>query len=123
MKKWIEFNESKEEHRVNDDKLYHLFRVYDYKGGELSASTNLSRLDICNEIIEYFFNDDKLKIDQNNEDLKKTMGRIVNENSSIYAGGDDWCGNIFFTEDKILKSCSISSFFDDIIDILRWDNI
>jgi len=122
MKKWMEFNESKEEHRVNDDKLYHIFRVYDYKGGELSPNTNLDRLGVCNEIIEYFF-EDNLKLDQNEEDLKKTMREIVNENSSTYAGGDGWCGEIFFTENNILKSCSISSFFDDIIDILRWDNI
>ncbi len=42
---------------MNETK-YHLFKVYDYKGGELSPSINLSKVELIEDILESFINTD-----------------------------------------------------------------
>jgi hypothetical protein len=120
-------NDNDDDHRVNDEFLYHIFKVYDYKGGELLTDTNMSRIDVCEHLIElFFYNYHDLPLAKEEDEIKKAMQKIVNDNSSTCAGGDvSWCGEIFKTnqKDRLLTKVRISDFFDDIIDILRWDTL
>jgi len=125
MKNLQSFNEKVNKHRVNDDYHYSIFEVYAYKGGELSSQVNLSRLDVCYTIIEYFFQDNVLKLDQHEDDVKKQMNKITKDRISTYAFDEYgyFCGEVYRVENNKLVKLEIPSFYDDIIDILTWDNI
>lgn len=40
--------------RISMERVYHIFEVYDYKGGELSSSINLTKDEFLNKIIYKF---------------------------------------------------------------------
>ena len=97
------------------EEFYHIFSVYDYKGGELSSNVNLTKKQFLRHIIDKFesfdeyifesgnFEDQLTEEDWTNyenqsltEDFyyrlftPENMSKYLNDNSSIYAGnGDD----------------------------------
>ncbi len=101
-------------------KTYAIFKVYDYKGGELRSSTNLTYKDFINELTELFDNlelddlserrDRKIKkiLDSDSEsasDIKSEIKKFMDEGDfySTYAGalGDGFCGKMYEVEDGI----------------------
>lgn len=121
MKHLKKYNESKEELKIEDEYTYNIFEVFDYKGGELMCETNLSRRDVCDTLIEWFFGDSDLDLNADNDELKSEMSKIVDENTSIYAGGGDRVFDMYVNKDNKLHGINEKEFFDDIIDILRWE--
>lgn len=71
---------------------YHIFRVFDYKGGELSASLNLDYLSALSSYCSYIL--DKVMDYMEDNDCKnykiteKEITDIIEDTFSIYAGGD-----------------------------------
>lgn len=115
-------------------KTYAIFHVHDYKGGELSSSTNLSYKRFIDELTELFDNvefddlserrDRKIKkvldgdiiespsdIEYIKNKLKKTLSKDF---YSTYAGGDGFCGEIYEVEDGRMNSVGIEGYLDDI---------
>ena len=103
---------------------YHIFRVYDYKGGELSTSINLSKESFVGEIIEYFIDYYEIEFDQETPDILK-LSKDILENIielGIYAGGDSQVASFFSTDELSanLKSIDLEKFIrDNILDIVK----
>ena len=57
---------------------YHIFRVYDYKGGELSTSLNLSKEGFIEEIFEDFIHCDEIEFNKETPDVLKLSKDILN---------------------------------------------
>lgn len=117
------------------EELYHIFEVYDYKGGELSSSINLTKEKFLSKIlyllegfIENIFEsgnyDDELTDeDWNNYDNKITtnefLDRFITEefvskylyedNVSEYAGGDGYVGEWYISKNNKLETYSLTS--------------
>ena len=103
---------------------YHIFRVYDYKGGELSTSLNLLKQDFIGEILEDFIDYDEIEFDQGTPDILKLSKDIVRniKELSNYAGGDSKVAKFFITDEVSanLKSLDLEKFVrDNIIDIVK----
>ena len=103
---------------------YHIFRVYDYKGGELSTSLNLTKDRFVCSIIEYFIGYDEIEFNQETPDIQKLSKDIlgnINELSN-YAGGDSIVAE-FFSTDAVsanLKSLDLEKFIkDNILDVVK----
>jgi hypothetical protein len=116
---------------------YAIFKVYDYKGGELNASTNLDKEELISNLAEIFerYNDcdydydddddESVKEDESDkeEGLKKDLESIktfINECLSresffsTYAGGDGFCGEIYEVEGDKMEEVSFTSFLEEI---------
>ena len=103
---------------------YHIFRVYDYKGGELSTSINLSKDEFICSIIEYFIDYDEIEFDQEKPDILKLSKDILGniKELSLYAGGNSQVAEFFSTsvESTKLESLDLEKFVrDNIIDIVK----
>lgn len=103
---------------------YHIFRVYDYKGGELSTSLNLLKQDFIGEIIEDFIDYDEIEFNKETPDILKLSKDILGniKELSNYAGGDSQVAEFFSTDDESanLKSLDLEKFvIDNIIDIVE----
>ena len=103
---------------------YHIFRVYDYKGGELSTSINLSKEMFVDEIIEYFIDYDEIEFNQGTPDILKLSKDIVRniKELSDYAGGDSKVAEFFITDEVSanLKSLDLEKFVrDNILDVVK----
>lgn len=99
-------------------KLYCIFSVSDYKGGELHSSVNMSFYKFIGELSEKFYLDniDNMTIDQIREEVvEKLKDRGF---YSTYAGGDGFCGKCYVIEDNNLKSVKIESYVNDIADYI-----
>ena len=115
---------------------YAIFKVYDYKGGELNASTNLDKEQLISNLAEIFerfsyCDDDDDESDE--EGLKKDLESIktfINECLSresffsTYAGGDGFCGEIYEVEGDKIKEVSFTSFLEEIAQYIfnNWFN-
>lgn len=114
-------------------KSYCIFKVYDYKGGELISNVNLTYKNFIGELSELFDNidfdsikekrDKKIKkilddsntnslLDQIKSEIKSYMKS--DEFYSEYAGGDGFCGDIYEVENNKLKLVDIEDYIDDI---------
>ena len=98
---------------------YHIFKVYDYKGGELSTSINLSKERFVGEIIENFIDYDEIEFNQGTPDILKLSKDIVRniKELSNYAGGDSKVAKFFITDEVSanLKSLDLEKFVRDNI--------
>lgn len=103
---------------------YHIFRVYDYKGGELSTSLNLLKQDFIGEIIEDFIDYDEIEFGQGTPDILKLSKDIVRniKELSNYAGGGSIVARFYCTSVKStkLESLDLEKFVrDNIIDVVK----
>lgn len=103
---------------------YHIFRVYDYKGGELSTSLNLLKERFVGEIIEDFIDYDEIEFNKETPDILKLSKDILGniKELSNYAGGDSQVAEFFSTDEVSanLKSLDLEKFVrDNIIDIVK----
>lgn len=103
---------------------YHIFRVYDYKGGELSTSINLSKERFVGEIIEDFIDYDEIEFNKETLDILKLSKDILGniKELSLYAGGDSDVARFFITDASSanLKSLDLEKFVrDNILDIVN----
>lgn len=114
-------------------KTWAIFRVYDYKGGEISSRINLSYKSFINELCELFDNvnfnlaerrDKKIKkvLDEDNsvssdiEYMKDKMKKYMEDEDfySTYAGGGGFCGEIYEVDNGMMKEVDIEDYLDDI---------
>ena len=103
---------------------YHIFRVYDYKGGKLSTSLNLLKQDFIGEILEDFIDYDEIEFDQETPDILKLSKDILGniKELSNYAGGDSNVAKFFITDEVSanLKSLDLEKFVrDNILDVVK----
>lgn len=97
--------------------MYHIFRVYNYKGGKQSCNLNLSKAEAISSLIEAYCGEEILVDEEPTiESLSKLVSDAIEENSSIYAGGDDVVLSIFktTTDSPELRYLSVNSFIPDM---------
>ena len=97
--------------------MYHIFRVYNYKGGEQSCDLNLTKSEAIINLIDAYcgggiFVDEEPTI----ESLSNLVSDVIDENSSSYAGGDDVVLSIFETTTNSLrlKELNVKDFIPDM---------
>ena len=120
------------------EKMYCIFQVYNYKGGELSSHINLDHKRFISRLSEYFDGvnfddivekrDKKIKVvlDDVNKlsdisEIKRKLKEFIEEKdfSCIYAGADCiFCGEIYEVENNKLKQVHFESYLDDIAEFL-----
>ena len=115
-----------------DETKYHLFKVYDYKGGELSPSINLSKVELIEDILESFIDTDFYYEDEDNTPTKEEIIKhLTNVNNlpefSIYAGGDGHVADLYYTTptgdlEGLNKTQFIKDNASDIADIIIANN-
>lgn len=100
---------------------YAIFKVYDYKGGELNAFTNLTKEQFISELAEIFENrdfedEDGEPIKKDLEAIKEFLNKCVSEEDfeSTYAGGDGFCGNLYEIEGDKMVYVGITSYLEEI---------
>lgn len=111
------------------EKTYHIFRVYDYKGGELSFSINLEYEDLKNEFPiaiedvidrwEWEIRDSNTGEDTTIEEVKEFLHskNILDFfKSEMFAGGDSTVFEIFECVDNILNVYDYSSLVKEMIE-------
>jgi hypothetical protein len=103
---------------------YHIFRVYDYKGGELSSSLNLTKDKFICSIIEYFIDYDEIEFNKEIPDIQKLSKDILEniKELSNYAGGDSIVAEFYrtSTESMVLESITLEKFVkDNILDVVK----
>ncbi len=119
-------------------KTYCIFRVYDYKGGELSSNVNLSHDSFIGYLAESFENtlydliqdkatrrDKKIDsiINDESETYKKTLKEAIIKDLnkgfySTYAGGDGFVGELYCIENNQMKSVTHRDYVDEIVDYI-----
>lgn len=121
---------------------YAIFQVYDYKGGELSSSTNMSLTNFIGSLSEKFENalydfveEKRSKTEQRNraintvvsevdinyekqllEETKEAVLKALKSEDffSTYAGGDGFSGELYKIEGDTMSSVSFKSFSTEI---------
>lgn len=89
-------------------KTYAIFKVYNYKGGELGTTTNMSFEDLLNELWEYYGNNPNLKTATEQDILDWLNANPIEE--SVYAGGDSFCGMLYEVEDSKMRAIDLDEF-------------
>lgn len=90
-------------------KTYALFEVYDYKGGELSATTNMSLEDLLNELWELYYTTDTNLETATEQDILDWLNDNPIEEST-YAGGDSFCGTYYEVEASKMRAIDLDEF-------------
>lgn len=67
--------------------MYHIFQVYDYKGGELSSQINLTEEEFIGELIERVLNNDEIDLSLSISEIKLQLISAIRP-ATKYAGGD-----------------------------------
>lgn len=101
---------------------YAIFEVYDYKGGELSASINLSKEELIRQLARVFENkdfedEDGEPIKKDLESIKEFLNECVSEEDfeTTYAGGcGGFCGNIYEIEGDKMEEWGITCYLEEI---------
>jgi hypothetical protein len=127
-------------------KTYSIFKVYDYKGGELSSKINLTRESLIYELSELFESMDFKQSDEykiiardksidsivlDTESNETYVDYIKREAIEFMKGGDFYgtyagseaifCGKVYEVEDYKLKLVNISDYLDEIAEIIsKW---
>lgn len=96
-------------------RTFSIFKVYDYKGGELSELINLDEEQLCYELWELFdfdLDDDDITV----EDITKQLLEKYNDDDFFdeYAGGDGFCGKIFEHIDNKLEYFDMEDFLPQL---------
>jgi hypothetical protein len=100
--------------------MYSIFKVYDYKGGELNSTINLSIDGLAAQLSESFENwFDERDLDpkiMTIDDIEEEIGIAMKDSDffSTYAGGDGFCGKIFEHKNNLLVSVQFGSFTKEI---------
>lgn len=103
------------------EKTYHILRVFDYKGGELSTDLNLTYEGMLESLVEtlrlynyiYEFEDteedtiDEAKVLREGL-LTGELEKWIDDQTSIYGGGDI-CFSLYECENNIMSEISVSS--------------
>ena len=102
---------------------YCIFKVYDYKGGELSSSVNLTFARFIGELAEKFESIDLPKNKRNEfdrEGIKANILKKLNNRDfySTYAGGDGFVGQMYKVEGDRMIRTSFEHHVDDITDYI-----
>ena len=101
---------------------YHIFRVYDYKGGELSTSLNLTKDKFICRIIEYFIEYDEIEFNQETPDIQKLSKDILGNMKKLSSNGISIVAEFYrtSTESMMLESIILEKFVkDNILDIVN----
>jgi hypothetical protein len=106
---------------------YAIFEVFDYKGGELSSSINLSKERLVGELADHICNNydfeeaieeslNWLSDNKKLELIKKYINHCINDNNffSTYAGGDGFCGEIYQIDGDSMINVNFLDFLEDI---------
>ena len=117
---------------------YSIFKVYNYKGGELLSTVNLDHDQFISTLSEFFENivfDEKIirikkiKLLTNNDDteiinyIKSLLKDKMNDDNfySNYANDNiEFCGEIYKIEDDRMTEISIEYYLDDNKDVIRY---
>ena len=97
--------------------MYHIFQVYDYKGGEQYYYLNLSRSEAIANLVEIYCYDGIIVDEEPTiKSLSKLVSDAIDENSSLYAGGDGVVLSIFetTTDSPKLKELDVKDFIPDM---------
>ena len=105
---------------MKDERIFSMFRVYDYKGGELSRYTNVTTEEIAGELAEMYYEDIFDLVGKTVEDIRKYILDNPMEEST-YAGGDtgNFVGNIYEHVDNKLVGVSLNSCIEDIVQYIH----
>jgi len=101
------------------ERIFSIFRVYDYKGGELSTSTNLFIEDLCCELAETLELGDVSSLSE--EEISEKIEKITSENFFFnYAGSDrGFCGKIYEHVENQLKEVKFVDFLPQIASYVK----
>jgi hypothetical protein len=102
---------------------YCIFKVYDYKGGELSSRVNLSHERFIGELCERF---EEITIKRNRENLidkvslkEDILAKLNSRNFySTYAGGDGFVGEMYKVEGDRMISVTFNTYVDDMVEYM-----
>lgn len=102
-------------------RIFSIFKVYGYKGGELSSRVNLSEDRFYGELAELFEDIEADFSAMSEEEIVKELKKAENDEDfySTYAGGDGFVGEIYEHKDGKLKEVSISNFFPEIAKYIK----
>ena len=109
---------------MKDKRIFSIFRVYDYKGGELSYDTNITLASVIGEVVEsgLICHEDLDSWEDlyniADEDLDKLCSEIKFE-EAIYAGGDGTVMEIIEHVNNKLVSFDIENTKPYIADYIR----
>lgn len=114
------------------DVKYALFKVYNYKGGELNSYTNLTKEKLISNLSDYFerydediFTEDGkiLELDQLKENLKLIVDDKYNF-FSLYATGEGFTGEIYKIENNEMFKLAFEDFTNEIAEYIykNWRN-
>lgn len=101
--------------------MYHIFQVYDYKGGEQRCSINLTKSAVIARLIEAYFGDEIFVEEEPTiESLSNLISSVIDANSSSYAGGDGVVLSIFetTTDSPKLKGLDVDNFIPDMAKVI-----
>lgn len=103
--------------------MYHIFSVYDYKGGELLSTINLDRESLISRLAEIYYLDDYLT-DMEELARYEFFRQHIEDNSSTYAGRGDVVMEIYeSSEDGKLIEVDVYDLVPEIVDyIVAWEN-
>ena len=110
----------------NNERVFSIFKVYDYKGGELSTDLNLSFESLVSNVLEYGlyqhpeieYSDDIYKMPL--EELQKVIDECTFD-SDLYAGGEGTVFEVFEHKDNRLVSVDLSIIRPYMLDIIKKD--
>lgn len=100
---------------------YHIFQVYNHKGGELNITLNHTKKSLIKELYYIFseYIDKKYISEMNREELCE----LIDDNISIYAGSDKIVMQICKVKNNKLILIDIYDFVGDIIEYAKKDEI
>jgi len=100
---------------------FSIFKVYDYKGGELSSRVNLNEDSFFGELSEMFENFEGDLKEMTVEEIQKEIEKMEDDDDfySTYAGGDGFVGELYEHKENKLKEVSISDFFPEIAKYIK----
>jgi hypothetical protein len=95
---------------------YAIFKVYDYKGGELSSSLNLDKESFIEELSSIFENNFDEDIEKDLESVKEFINNCLIDDDllSEYAGGDGFCGKIYEVDGDNMRQLKINDYLEDV---------
>lgn len=114
---------------LKDNVLYHVFRVFEYKGGELRTKVNMNKESFLSDISDVFESafyhvDDEvseLEVSKILELLKKEISK--KGFYSTYAGGEGFVGKLYYAENGKLIEINLKDTLEDLAEYIKknWD--
>lgn len=101
--------------------MYHIFRVWDYKGGELSSEVNLSREQLIENLAERMYDS---YLDESFDTLEKIKARVKRLVVQKYDGNDflgehdGFMGEIYQSSTDVANISLIEVKWTDLVDEL-----